>query len=58
MWYVGLGLACLTFVASLGFEWKSVKGEKKQEDAESGADEGEKKEGGEIKSKPDHEITT
>ena len=25
VWYLGLGLACLVFVASWGFEWKSVK---------------------------------
>lgn len=25
VWYLGLGLACAVFVASWGFEWKSVK---------------------------------
>lgn len=25
IWYLGLGLACLVFVASWGMEWKSVK---------------------------------
>ena len=45
VWYVGLGLACLTFVASLGFEWRSVKGEKKEGDAESAGDEREIKGG-------------
>jgi len=46
VWYVGLGLACLTLLASLGFEWRSVKGEGKEKggDAESGADEREKEE--------------
>lgn len=28
IWYLGLGLACLVFVASWGFEWKSVKAKK------------------------------
>ena len=31
IWYLGLGLACLVFVGSLGMEWKSVKKEKKKE---------------------------
>ncbi|KAL8951919.1 MAG: hypothetical protein Q9222_002138 [Ikaeria aurantiellina] len=30
IWYVGLALSCLTFVASLGMEWKSVKKNKKK----------------------------
>ncbi|KAI5264016.1 MFS general substrate transporter [Aureobasidium subglaciale] len=28
IWYLGLGLSCLVFFASWGFEWKSVKGKK------------------------------
>lgn len=28
IWYLGLGLACLVFVASWGMEWKSVKQQK------------------------------
>ena len=35
IWYVGLGLSCLTFVASLGFEWKSVKEKNSQEGSEA-----------------------
>ncbi|OQD81935.1 hypothetical protein PENANT_c024G01541 [Penicillium antarcticum] len=30
VWYLGMALACLVFVASLGFEWKSVKKTKEQ----------------------------
>ena len=30
IWYLTLGLACLSFVASLGMEWKSVKARKDQ----------------------------
>lgn len=32
VWYLGLGLACLVFVASWGFEWKSVKPKSKDGD--------------------------
>ena len=28
IWYLALGLACLSFLASLGMEWKSVKAKK------------------------------
>ncbi|CAD0083775.1 unnamed protein product [Aureobasidium vineae] len=28
VWYLGLGLSCLVFVASWGFEWRSVKAKK------------------------------
>ena len=31
VWYVALGLSCLVLVASLGFEWKSVKKTKAQQ---------------------------
>ncbi|KAG9605530.1 MFS general substrate transporter, partial [Aureobasidium melanogenum] len=36
VWYLGLGLACLVFVASWGFEWRSVK-TKKESDSDSKA---------------------
>ncbi|KAH0043056.1 MFS general substrate transporter, partial [Aureobasidium melanogenum] len=36
VWYLGLGLACLVFVASWGFEWRSVK-TKKESDNDSKA---------------------
>ncbi len=32
IWYLGLGLLCLVFLASLGMEWKSVKEKKEKED--------------------------
>ncbi|KAG2165707.1 hypothetical protein JADG_005446 [Aureobasidium aubasidani] len=32
IWYLGLGLSCLVFVASWGFEWRSVKAKKQGED--------------------------
>ena len=32
VWYLGLGLACLVFVASWGFEWKSVKAKRQNSD--------------------------
>lgn len=35
VWYVALALACLVFVGSLGFEWKSVKKNKKDKTQES-----------------------
>ena len=31
IWYLGLALACLVFVTSFGFEWKSVKKEAEKE---------------------------
>ena len=34
IWYVGLALACLILVGSLGMEWKSIK-KQQSEDAES-----------------------
>lgn len=34
IWYVGIGMAGLALLASLRFEWKSVKGEKKTEEEE------------------------
>ncbi|KAG9516412.1 MFS general substrate transporter, partial [Aureobasidium melanogenum] len=36
VWYLGLGLACVVFVASWGFEWRSVK-TKKESDNDSKA---------------------
>lgn len=36
IWYLGLGLACLVLLASCGFEWKSVKPSKKQDELEKG----------------------
>lgn len=33
IWYVGLSMACLAFLASFGLEWKSVKSNKKSEKA-------------------------
>ncbi|KAL6721753.1 hypothetical protein ACLMJK_000858 [Lecanora helva] len=33
IWYLGLALSCLIFVASLGMEWKSVKKQKAIDDA-------------------------
>jgi MFS family permease len=32
IWYLGLGLACLVFLAAWGFEWKSVKAKSKDDD--------------------------
>jgi hypothetical protein len=32
IWYLGLGLACLVFVAAWCFEWKSVKAKTKDGD--------------------------
>jgi hypothetical protein len=32
IWYLALGMACLSFVASLGMEWKSVKAKKDKAD--------------------------
>jgi len=34
IWYVGVGMGGLTLLASLGFEWKSVKGDDKKVDDE------------------------
>ncbi|KAI5197928.1 MFS general substrate transporter [Aureobasidium subglaciale] len=31
IWYLGLGLSCLMFIATWGFEWKSVKSKKEGE---------------------------
>jgi hypothetical protein len=31
IWYLGLGLACLVFLASWGFEWRSVKAKPKDD---------------------------
>lgn len=36
IWYLGLGLACLVLLATCGFEWKSVKPPKKQDELEKG----------------------
>ena len=37
IWYVGIALSVLVFIAAFGFEWKSIKGEKaKFEDGEEG----------------------
>jgi hypothetical protein len=33
IWYLDLGLSCLVLLASLGFEWKSVKSEDQKEKA-------------------------
>lgn len=35
IWYLALALSCLIFIASFGMEWRSVKREKKTEDAQS-----------------------
>lgn len=35
IWYVGLALVCLVFVASWGFEWKSVRAPKKEGPADA-----------------------
>ena len=35
IWYLCLGLSCLVFLASFGFEWKSVKEQEKSEDTTS-----------------------
>ncbi|CAD0110289.1 unnamed protein product, partial [Aureobasidium uvarum] len=32
VWYLGLGLSCLVFVASWGFEWRSVKAKKSDDE--------------------------
>jgi len=54
IWYVGVGMAGLALLASLGFEWKSVKGEKKKQEEEDDVVDGnnkveEKKEEVEVK---------
>lgn len=36
IWYLGLGAACLGFIATCFFEWKSVKDTKKKGDPENG----------------------
>lgn len=34
IWYLALGMSCLSFLASLGMEWKSVKAKKDETDDE------------------------
>ena len=36
IWYLALGLACLSLVASFGMEWKSVKTKKSETDEKDG----------------------
>ena len=49
IWYLALGLSCLTLLASLGMEWRSVIGQSTVDDEEAEGHEGHEKGAGLVK---------